>query len=166
LEHGHPFEIGDPILTHGEVADYGWPHCYENRRKVKEQDDCSKVVVPALVFPSYNAPIGAAIYPKNQSGRYAFPAKYRGGLFVGLHGSWHTPLVPPRVAFVPLKGDTPKTPVNWDDPTTQWQEFLGAFQDANSVRIGRPTGIAVGPEGSLFVADDMAGAVYRIRPTN
>ena len=164
LEAGHPYEIADPILTHGKTADYGWPHCFENRRKVDAKADCSKVAVPRVIFPAYNAPIGAAIYSQHPSGKFAFPAAYRGGLFVGLHGSWHMPLVPPRVAFVALEGDTPKTPVNWNDPTTQWQEFLSGFQDQQGKRIGRPTGIAVGPEGSLFVADDFAGAVYRIRP--
>lgn len=166
LAKGHPFELGDPILSHDGVSDYGWPHCYENRRKKERNANCSKAVVPAVVFPAYNAPIGAAIYPKHQTGKYAFPEEYRGGLFVGLHGSWHVPLVPPRVAFVPLNGDKPKKPVNWNDPTTQWQEIVGGFQEPNGNRLGRPTGIAVGPEGSLFVADDQADVVYRIRPAN
>jgi len=102
-------------------------------------------------------------------GAYAFPAAYRGGLFVSAHGSWHTPNghhVPPRVAFVAMNGDAPLKPANWNDPTTQWSEFIGGFQNdaASDARVGRPDGIAVGPNGSLFVADDSAGVVYRIRP--
>ncbi|MBV9104076.1 MAG: hypothetical protein JO060_10835, partial [Candidatus Eremiobacteraeota bacterium] len=74
------------------------------------------------------------------------------------------PPVPPRVVFVPLTGDTPKTAVNWNDPTVQWREFVGGFQLENGERIGRPSGVAIGSEGSLFVADDKAGVIYRIRP--
>jgi glucose/arabinose dehydrogenase len=68
------------------------------------------------------------------------------------------------VVFVALSGDRPKTPVAWNDPSVQWQQFVGGFQLESGERIGRPTGVAVGPEGSLFVADDKAGAIYRIRP--
>jgi glucose/arabinose dehydrogenase len=121
-------------------------------------------VIPRVVFPAYNTPIGATFYPLHPTGKYAFPAEYAGGAFVALHGSWHEPLVPPRVAFVAIKGDEPLKPVDWSDPSAQWREFVGGFQRADESRIGRPTGIAVGPEGSLFVADDQAGVVYRIRP--
>jgi glucose/arabinose dehydrogenase len=67
--------------------------------------------------------------------------------------------------FVPMHGDTPDRAVNWSDPTTQWQLFVGGYQNGGTAeRIGRPTGITVGPDGSLFVADDQTGAIYRIRP--
>jgi glucose/arabinose dehydrogenase len=164
LEHGHPYEDFDPFTLHAGTPDYGWPICYENHKAVNNSRSCADVVIPRVVFAAYNTPIGAAFYPVHPSGKYAFPARYAGGAFVGLHGSWHEPLVPPRVAFVPMKGDEPLKPVDWNDPSTQWQEFFGGFQRADESRIGRPTGVAVGPEGSLFVADDQAGVVYRIRP--
>jgi glucose/arabinose dehydrogenase len=64
-----------------------------------------------------------------------------------------------------MKGDTPEHPANWNDPTTQWKKFIDGYQNGGtSERIGRPTGITVGPDGSLFVADDQTGAIYRIRP--
>lgn len=65
-----------------------------------------------------------------------------------------------------MDGDRPKKPAEWKDPTTQWTDFLTGFQTACTTRIGRATGIAVGPQGSLFVADDDAGLVYRIRPSH
>ena len=102
-------------------------------------------------------------------GRYAFPARYRGGIFVTRHGSWHTPngcAGAPEVDFVPMHGDAPATPVDWNDPTRQWQPFVRGYQPGcgASARIGRPTGITVGVDGSLFVADDATGAIDRIRP--
>jgi glucose/arabinose dehydrogenase len=54
--------------------------------------------------------------------------------------------------------------VNGNDPTTQWKEFVGGFQNAAGQRIARPTGVAVGPDGSLFVSDDEDGGIFRIRP--
>lgn len=164
LERGHPYEIFDPFTLHPGTVDYGWPVCYDNRKPKGSSRNCSDVQVPRVVFPAYDTPIGAAIYPSHPSGRYAFPAQYAGGAFVGLHGSWHRPLVPPRVAFVPMHNDEPLKPVDWNDASAQWHDFVRGFQRADQSRIGRPTGVAVGSEGSLFVADDQAGLVYRIRP--
>ena len=164
LEHGHPYEIFDDVSAHPGTADYGWPYCYENRRAATPGHDCSAVAVSRAVFPAYDTPIGAAFYPLHPTGAHAFPDAYRGGAFVALHGSWHVPPVAPRVAFLPMHGDDPVTPVNWGDPDVQWSEFVGGFQPIGVWRIGRPTGVAVGADGSLFVADDQAGVVYRIRP--
>ena len=85
------------------------------------------------------------------------------------HGSWHTPggcNIAPEVDFVPMRGGLPATPVDWNDPNKQWTKFVTGFQPGcgASTRIGRPTGIAIAPDGSLLVADDDAGAIYRIAP--
>ncbi|HEV8020155.1 MAG TPA: hypothetical protein VGP41_02755 [Candidatus Lustribacter sp.] len=163
LPHGHPYEIFDPVTLHAGVADYGWPYCYENHQAVGGHD-CSAQVVARVALPAYATPIGAAFYPQHPAGAHAFPEAYRGGAFVTLHGSWHQPPVPPRVVFIPMNGDQPKTAVDWNDPTTQWKEFVGGFQLADGRRIARPTGVAVGSDGSLFVSDDLDGGIYRIRP--
>jgi glucose/arabinose dehydrogenase len=63
-----------------------------------------------------------------------------------------------------MHGDAPRTPVDWSNPDAQWHEFVGGFQQPDGSRIGRPTGVAVGIDGSLFVADDGSGTIYRIRP--
>jgi glucose/arabinose dehydrogenase len=164
LEPGHPYEIFDPVTAHAAVADYGWPHCYDDHKAATASRNCAQQTTPRVAFPAYATPIGAAFYTPDAHGRYVFPSSYAGGAFVALHGSWHRPLVPPRVVFVPLKGDEPATGLDWNDPSKQWREFLGGYQDASGHRIGRPTGVAVGTEGSLFVADDGAGVIYRIRP--
>ena len=170
LPAGHPYEFFDGVTLHSGVANYGWPDCEENQHAYTAGADCSSSVVPLVEFPAYETIVGAAFYPQNQTGTYAFPAAYRGGAFVTMHGSWHTDssgayVAPPRVVFVPMNGDAPQTPVNWSDPTAQWSGFITGFQLADgTTRIGRPTGIAVGPSGSLFVADDQTGNIYRIRP--
>jgi glucose/arabinose dehydrogenase len=164
LPAGHPYEIFDPVTAHQGTVDYGWPYCYENHRAAQSGHECLHQTPPRVVFPAYETPIGAAFYPTSGAGRYAFPSAYAGGAFVALHGSWHAPPVPPRVVFVPLHGEEPASAVDWNDPTVQWHEFVKGFQQPSGLRIGRPTGVAVGPQGSLFVADDKAGVIYRIRP--
>jgi len=170
LPQGHPYEYADPVSTRTAPADYGWPDCEENHVAYTPGANCSNVVVPEVVFPAYSTIIGVAVYPASQTGAYAFPAAWRGGLFASMHGSWHAgsngvPIAPPHVAFVPLNGNAPARAVNWNDPTAQWNDFLTGFQNASGARIGRSTGVAVGPQGSLFVADDATGNIYRIRPS-
>jgi glucose/arabinose dehydrogenase len=170
LSLGHPYEFFDALGARAGLSDYGWPACEENQHAYTAGADCSKTVAPLVEFPAYSTAIGAAFYPTSPTGAHAFPDAYRGGAFVGLHGSWHTNAdgtvySPPRVAFVAMNGDTPKVPVNWTDPSAQWTEFVGGCESADHKSyIARPTGITVGTEGSLFVADDQAQMVYRIRP--
>lgn len=164
LGHGHPYEVVDDISAHAGRVDFGWPYCYENRQAVESSHDCSGTAVPRVVLPAYETPVGAVFYPLEGSGRYRFPAAYRGGLFVAAHGSWHSPPVPPRVVFIPMNGDQPRRAVDWSNPEAQWNEFVGGYQGADGTRIGRPTGLAVGTDGSLFVADDGSGSIVRIRP--
>lgn len=172
LPAGHPYEFFDNVGAHRVPADYGWPFCYENhRRKEGASTNCASVAVPLVIFPAYETPIGAVFYPSSPHGRYAFPAQYRGGAFVTLHGSWHGPAQglagyePPRVVFIPMRANKPVRGVDWSNAAAQWTDFVSGYQiGGTSIRYGRPSGIAVGPAGDLFVADDQTGAIYRIRP--
>jgi glucose/arabinose dehydrogenase len=179
---GHPFEFFDGVTAHAEaVPDYGWPDCEENNHLYnplgKPNATCSsgttanaKDVVPAVALYAYATIIGATFYPAAPNGKYALPARYRGGAFLSMHGSWHedaggNPLAVPEVVYVPMNGDRPALPADWTNSGAQWQPFLYGFQDTtNGTRIGRPVGLAVGPQGSLYVADDFAGTIYRVRP--
>lgn len=172
LPTGHPYELFDSVTTHAPIADYGWPDCEENNHAYKEGADCSRTVAPKVVLPAYSTLTAASFYPSNPpaSATRAFPAAYRGGAFVVARGSWHETeqgyFSPPRVVYVPMNGDAPQKAVDWKNPDSgQWTNFLTGFELADrKTRVGRPAGIAVGPSGALFVADDQAGAIYRIRP--
>jgi glucose/arabinose dehydrogenase len=170
LAAGHPYETLDAVSARPGVVDYGWPTCYENAVSVAGTGAaCSGMTVSAIVLPAYATLIGATFYPASQSGAYAFPAAYRGGVFVSMHGSWHTiagglSAAQPQVVYVPFSAGSPATAVNWSNPNTQWQPFFFNFGTTANNRVGRPTGLAVGSQGSLFVADDAAGNIYRIRP--
>ena len=172
LPEGHPFEYMDPVSLRSTPADYGWPDCEENRVPYAPGANCNQVVIPALIFPTYSTIIGATFYPLKTKGlAYAFPSQWRGGLFVSIHGAWHLnesgiPWDPPHVAFVPfhVHKRMPEKEVDWKNPYAQWRDFFTGFQDAQGNRNGTCTGVAIGSNGSLFVADDYAGNIYRIRP--
>jgi glucose/arabinose dehydrogenase len=167
---GHPYEFFDAVTLHAGTADYGWPECEENHNAFGSNADCSNTVAPLIELPAYSTLIGAAFYPTTTTGSHAFASPYRGGVFIAAHGSWHTNadgsyFSSPLVVFVAMNGDAPATPVNWNDPTKQWTTFIGGWQDTDSTtRHGRPTGVAVGSKGSLFIGDDANGYVYRVRP--
>jgi glucose/arabinose dehydrogenase len=165
---GHPYEFLDALTAHATGADYGWPACEEDHLAYTPGANCAKTVAPIIEFPAYSTIIGAAYYPATVTGTYAFPAAFRSGIFVSMHGSWHAtdgiPIDAPHVAFVAMHADVPAKSVDWSNPTAQWTDFLTGFQTPNGTRIGRATGIAVGSRGSLFVADDQTGTIYRIRP--
>jgi glucose/arabinose dehydrogenase len=167
LAYGHPYEYIDNVSSHTGIADYGWPVCEENHNPFSSGANCANTVAPLVEYPAYTTHIGATFYPANQSGAYAFPTQYRGGLFVASHGSWHCcPSSVPKVTFIPMNGDTPATAVNWTNPAVQWQLFMSDTRSTStSTAYGsRFTGVTVGPQGSLFVGDDKNGAIYRIRP--
>jgi glucose/arabinose dehydrogenase len=171
LPYTHPYEYFDsPTLRGTSNVNYGWPACEEdhvlyNPLNQSPAPNCAQTVAPLIEFDAYATLIGATFYPPNQTGPYAFPAAYRGGIFIGSHGSWHCcPSTPPRVYFVAMNGDAPATAVNWSDPTTQHSDFVSGFgSTASTSYIGRPTGVAVGLNGSLFFADDQSGNIIRVR---
>jgi glucose/arabinose dehydrogenase len=165
----HPYEFLDDVSSHDGIADFGWPECEENHHAYVAGADCSQTVQPLFELFAYSTIIGGAFYPLHQTGAYTFPAAYRGGIFAAAHGSWHTTpggasAAPAQVVYVPMNGDKPATPVDWSTPTKQWTNFIGGLQEAGTDRRGRPTGVAVGSKGSLFVADDQNGVIYRVRP--
>jgi glucose/arabinose dehydrogenase len=175
----HPYEYMDDVTAAGAsaggVANYGWPYCEENHvlynTGTGAPANCNAQAQPLVEFPAYITHIGAVFYPSNPTGSYALPSQYRGALIVTSHGSWHTPTgsctLAPEVDYVPMSGDIPVTAMtNWgaNSPTAQYTNLVTGFQPGCTSRIGRATGVTVGSQGSVFVGDDQAGLIYRIRP--
>jgi glucose/arabinose dehydrogenase len=147
-----------------EGDDFGWPYCYhdlalghlvlapEYGGDGKQVGRCAQKKEPAVAFPGHWAPDGLAFYAGTQ-----FPARYRGGAFVAFHGSWNRAPLPQagyRVVFVPFKDGK---------PVGTYETFADGFWHENGAGPQhRPVGVAVGPDGSLYVTDDAAGRIWRI----
>jgi glucose/arabinose dehydrogenase len=101
-------------------------------------------------LPAHSAPLGLAFYTGDR-----FPPEYQGGLFVALHGSaLRENAVGYNVMYVPVENGQPGTP----------REFARGWLVGDD-SWGRPVAPFVSRDGSLYVTDDKAGAVYRIRPS-
>jgi glucose/arabinose dehydrogenase len=144
-------------------ANYGWPYCYYDpalRLKVLAPEyggdgrtvgRCARYRRPLVAFPAHWAPNAIQIYRGLQ-----FPARYRGGAFVAFHGSWNRAPLPQQgynVVFVPFARGR---------PTGAYEVFADGFRTPDGATTYRPTGLAVGPDGSLYVSDDRGGRIYRI----
>lgn len=141
----------ETIYALREGANYGWPGCHAG--DIIDPDfgspgACNGVEQPLVKMQAHSAPLGLVFYSATK-----FPASYR-GLFVAFHGSWNRS-VPTgyKIIFLPLDGaghiaGPPQ------DFATGWLH--------NGAMSGRPVGLAVGPDGALYVSDDSAGLVYRI----
>jgi glucose/arabinose dehydrogenase len=142
----------DTIYALRDGANYGWPRCHAGDildPVLGKPGDCNGIEQPLVKLQAHSAPLGLAFYRGG-----AFPAAYH-GLFVADHGSWNR-TVPTgyKVIFIPLDthGDVAGPP----------QDFAAGWLHANGKVTGRPVGLAIGPDGALYVSDDLAGAVYRI----
>jgi glucose/arabinose dehydrogenase len=156
----------EELMELREGADYGWPECYHDHLQGKlvlapEYGGDGKTVGlcasrqgPVMGFPGHWAPNGLAIYLGDK-----FPAGYRGGAFVAFQGSWNRAPLPQagyNVAFQPLKDGKASGP---------YVVFADGFAGARKEPGGaahRPCGIAVGPDGALYVSDDVQGRIWRI----
>ncbi|HXZ84272.1 MAG TPA: sorbosone dehydrogenase family protein [Myxococcota bacterium] len=132
---------------------YGWPFLYG--MNVPDPDFGSQggdklkgAVPPAHAFGAHVAPLGMRFYRGT-----AFPEAYRGQAFVAEHGSWNrTRKSGYKVVLLSWGGDS----------SIAESDFLTGFE-LNEDVIGRPVDVLDGPDGALYVSDDFAGAIYRVR---
>ena len=92
-----------------------------------------------------------------------FPAKYRNGAFIAFHGSWNRAPEPQagfNVVFQPLEGG--RSGGRYEVFADGFSPNIGAGRASAAGGAHRPTGLAQAPDGSLYVADDAGGRIYRI----
>lgn len=136
---------------------YGWPYFYfgdyEDPRKAGERPDLAdKSLVPDLAVGAHTSSLGLTFYTGA-----AFPKRYRGGMFIGQHGSWNRSRPAGyRVAFVPFDGNGAVA----GPPQTFLSNFL-ADKDPLTTH-GRPVGVLMLRDGSLLVADDAGNRIWRV----
>ena len=162
------FELpAEEVVELKQGGDYGWPHCYFDgaQQKLvlapeyggdggKTVGQCADKLGPVAFFPAHWAPNDMKIYKGS-----AFPEPYRGGMFIAFHGSWNRAPAPQagyNVVYQPFADGkvTGKYIVFADG-------FAGTKKDPGSAPH-RPSGLAVGPDGALYVSDDVVGRIWRI----
>ncbi len=164
LEPGHPYEIFDDVSAHAGTPDYGWLKCYDDRKPIAHAS-CANVVVPAAVFPAYLTPIGAVFYP--QRPRRA-ATRFRRSI-AAARSSRCTDRGIRRCARRASRSCRsralgPHATSTGRIRTRSGASSCPAVRARDGERTCRPTGVAVGTDGSLFVSEDEDGAIYRIRP--
>jgi glucose/arabinose dehydrogenase len=148
--------VPDYLTSVKEGAFYGWPFAYfgpieDPRKKGERPDLVAKTIPPDYSLGAHVAPLSIAFYTGT-----SFPARYRNGAFVSLHGSWNrSQFSGYKVVFVPFQQGRPSAAA---------EDFLTGFiQDENASTVhGRPVGLALLQDGSLLVADDGANCVWRV----
>ncbi len=157
----------EELLLLKQGGDYGWPECYYDAfvQKLvlapeyggdggKKIGVCADKIAPVAAYPAHWAPNALVLYNKTQ-----FPARYHDGVFIAFHGSWDRAPYPQggyNVVFQALAGD--KT-------SGQCEVFADGFageKKSPAQATHRPSGLAVGPDGALYVSDDVRGRIYRI----
>jgi len=152
-------------LKKGDNA--GWPYIYYDQDQHKKivapeyggdgkKTGGENAIDPAAAYPGHMAPNGLLFYTGNQ-----FPAKYKNGAFIAFHGSWNRAPEPQAgffVVFQPFKDGKP-----FGDYEVFADGFSGSPEKTASGRVDhKPCGLAQGPDGSLYVTDDLKGTIYRI----
>jgi glucose/arabinose dehydrogenase len=137
-------------------AFYGWPFSYygqtvDERVEPQNPDLVARALRPDYALGAHTASLGLTFGEGT-----LFPARYRGGAFVGQHGSWNRkPRNGYRVLFVPFANGMPSGPP---------EDILTGFISAQDKAMGRPVGVQFDRTGALLVADDVGNAIWRVSP--
>jgi glucose/arabinose dehydrogenase len=151
-----PDLVPDYMTSVRDGGFYGWPYSYfgaivDERVQPQKPDLVAKALKPDYALGSHTASLGLAFYKAS-----AFPEAYRGGVFIGQHGSWNRkPYNGYRVVFIPFRDGKPSGPP---------QVFLDGFLTEDGKARGRPVGVVVDQAGALLVADDSGKAIWRVAP--
>tara|TARA_R110002020_G_scaffold417571_1_gene626717 strand:- start:16091 stop:17305 length:1215 start_codon:yes stop_codon:yes gene_type:complete len=141
-----------------EGAHYGWPHIYDDGQynpnprpeDMTYAEFAAMSTFPELLYTAHAAPMEMEFYTGNQ-----FPEAYQGDAFVAFRGSWNrrNPMGY-KVCRIMFENGSP----------VRIEDFLTGFLvDENTAHFGRLVGLAVHPDGSLFLTDDTNGVMYQIK---
>lgn len=152
-------------------SDFGWPYCYYDhiqQKKVLAPEyggdgetvgRCREFDDPILGFPGHFAPNDLLFYQGDQ-----FPEHYRNGAFIAWHGSTIRSPYPQAgyfIAFVPFENG---------EISGEWEVFANGFAETDPIintsdAKHRPSGLAVGPDGSLYITEDRNGRIWKVSYT-
>lgn len=158
----------EEFLKVTEGADFGWPYCYYDQMQGKKvlapeyggdgniEGRCTDCDDPIMGFPGHWAPNDLFFYTGEQ-----FPERYKQGAFVAFHGSTNRAPYPQSgyiIAFIPFENGA---------PTGDFEIFADGFAGVDPIvnvsdAIYRPMGIAMGPDGSLYLGETEKGKIWRV----
>jgi len=169
--------VPDYITSVKEDGFYGWPWYYigkhkdprlpepcadgtapnlqaasltdEQAKNCKRVDLSSKVIVPDILLQSHFASLEMLFYEGNQ-----FPSSYKGDIFAAEHGSWNRAH---RAGYEVIRA-----PMRDGHATGEYEDFLTGFVTSDGKVWGRPVGVTVGSDGSLFVSDDGSRSIWHV----
>ncbi len=148
--------VPDYVVSIQEGGFYGWPIAYIGGHPEPRHANVDAAKVESTLYPDVLLPAHAAVLDILFYTGEAFPAKYRGGMFLAFHGSWNrAERVGYSVNFIPFERGR---------PTAGPEDFLTGFMlDPKKREVwGRPVGLLQLPDGSLLVSDDGGGKLWKI----
>ena len=151
--------LGDHLppdyITHVQDGGfYGWPWYYignhqDPRHKGAHPELASKVIVPDVLVQSHMASLQMTFYTAKQ-----FPAEFLNDGFAAEHGSWNRSH---RTGYKVIR-----VPMKTGKATGEYEDFMTGFVTPEGNVWGRPVGVAVASDGSLFVSDDGSNSIWRV----
>jgi glucose/arabinose dehydrogenase len=157
--------LGDNLvpdyITHvQEGGFYGWPWYYmstnggvqDPRQEGKHPELAGKVITPDVLLNPHFASLELLFYEGSQ-----FPAEYKGDGFAAEHGSWNRSN---RSGY-----EVVRVPMKDGHATGEYEDFLTGFVRPDGKVWGRPVGVTVANDGSLFVTDDGSGSIWHVTYT-
>jgi glucose/arabinose dehydrogenase len=158
----------EPLLQVNEGSVFGWPYCFfdgpankmilapEYGGDGKTVGRCAQFEAPVATFPAHYAPVDLQFFTSS-----ALPAKYRGGAFIVMHGSWNrapAPMAGYNVLYQPFANGK---------PSGTFEVFADGFAGKTPLMspndaVARPNGIALGPDGSFYITESVKGKTWRV----
>ena len=153
--------VPDYVTHVQEGGFYGWPWYYmggagggkqDPRHKGKHPELQAKVITPDVLVNPHFASLEMLFYEGSQ-----FPAEYKGDGFAAEHGSWNRK---DRAGYEVIR-----IPMKNGHATGEYEDFLTGFTEGDGSVWGRPVGVTVGKDGSLFVSDDGTRSIWHVSYT-
>jgi len=150
----------DYLIRVREGGFYGWPYAYIGKNPQpgfanRAPEKVEQTITPDLLFEAHSSVLDLVFYNADQ-----FPPDFKGHAFVALKGSWNrSKPTGYKVVRVPFKDGSPEG---------YYENFMTGFWAAGERRAevwGRPAALAVAKDGSLLVADDTGGTIWRVSYT-
>ena len=151
--------VPDYITHIQEHGFYGWPWWYmgphqDPRHEGKHPELRDKVITPDILLEPHFASLELTFYEGSQ-----FPTEFKGDGFAAEHGSWNRAQ---RAGYEVIR-----LPMHNGNATGEYEDFLTGFTvgSGDGDVWGRPVGVAVAPDGSLFVTDNGSRSIWHVSYT-